>query len=63
VNTTIDLGTVDPKNLAQAAKMISIIYTMNGGLYGKKIYSFAEDDLTTTKDGKLITISKLINLQ
>lgn len=62
VNSMIDLGTIDPQNRPQAIKNIVITYTLSGGLSGTKDYHFSDGDVEISENGKIVAITKSINL-
>jgi hypothetical protein len=62
IMTLIDLGILEPSNWPAALSNLSISYEISGGLSGSLQYNFDTDDLHSSTDGKIITVSKPINL-
>jgi hypothetical protein len=60
--TVVDLGILDPENWPAATANLSVVYELSGGYSGVVRFPHEPDDLQTSSNGKIVTVSKPINL-
>lgn len=63
VRTIIDLSHVDKTLWANQADNLVIRYHLSGGLSGNQVYNQDLDDINTSPDGKIIIVTKPIELK
>lgn len=63
VRTIIDLSHIDKSLWATQADNLVIRYHLSGGLSGNQVYNQDLDDINTSPDGKIIIVTKPIELK
>lgn len=63
VRTIIDLSHVDKSLWAGQKDNLVIRYALNGGFSGSQVYNQDLDDINTSPDGKIIIVTKPIELK
>jgi hypothetical protein len=61
--TVIDFCNIPPDQWEQARKTIAIFYTLDGGFSGHQYFNYDTDDQVTSQGGKIIVITKPIEMQ
>lgn len=62
IRTIIDLSHIDPSQWANAKDKLVIRYTLSGGLSGIQFYNQDLDDINSSPNGKIIVVTKPIQL-
>lgn len=62
VRTTVDFSNIDKKQWPSQAEKIVIKYFMDGGFSGSQVYNYDTDDADIVLQGKVVIITKPIEL-
>lgn len=62
IRTTVDFSNIDSGKWPSQADKIVVRYHLNGGFSGNQIYNYDTDDVDIVLNGKVIVISKPIEL-
>lgn len=60
--TVIDFGALPQEQWEQAARTIAIYYTLDGGFSGHQYFNHDTDDLIASQSGKIVVITKPIEM-
>jgi hypothetical protein len=61
--TVIDFSNLPQDHWEQALKTIAIFYTLDGGFSGHQYFNYDTDDVIVSQSGKIIVITKPIEMQ
>lgn len=61
--TTVDIGALDKSLQEQLIRTLSIRYHLQGGFSGIQVFGYDPDDVIVAQGGKLIIVTKPIELQ
>ena len=63
VTTVVDFANIPKQNWEQAAKTLSVNYSLDGGFSGHQAFAYDSDDVVISQGGKIVVVTKIIEMQ